>query len=149
HAAGDAGGARLCVRGGRRPLGRRPVRARGGRRLRREEQPADGAAARLEPLISMPRAGLLGCVCATLAVACGPTLSAQQWGLDLYAGGTQPQGVAAQVRSTSLVGNLRWQGTSAFGYGTVGAPLDENGALWSAAGGGGRWTLALAPRWEY
>jgi hypothetical protein len=86
-------------------------------------------------------------ICGAL-VACAP-LSAQAWGMDVYAGGTRPQGVEAQVRSTGLVGNLRWQGASGFGYGSVGAPLDDAGALWSAAGAGGRWTRALAPRWAY
>ena len=70
--------------------------------------------------------------------------AAQGWTADLYAGATRAQGVATQVTSASLVGNLRYlHPRGSFGYVAVGAPLGEDAALWGAAGFGGRsqWTV--------
>lgn len=80
----------------------------------------------------------------SLAAAAAPAPgTAQGWTVDLYAGGTRAQGVAAQVTSTSLVGNLRHQWTSGpVAYLALGAPLGD-GALWGSAGVGGRVQRAL------
>jgi hypothetical protein len=70
--------------------------------------------------------------------------AAQGWTADLYAGGTRAQGVAAAVTSTSLVGNLRYQDLrGSLLYGALGAPVDDAGAFWGAAGASSRtqWRL--------
>jgi hypothetical protein len=57
--------------------------------------------------------------------------------------------VAAQVTSTSLVGNLRYQWASGpTAYLGLGAPLDE-GPLWGSAGAGGRAQRALGGALAY
>lgn len=100
-------------------------------------------------MIRAPRA-LVALLCASAAVvAAAPRRAAAQgWSADLYAGGTQPQGVEARVTTTSLAGNLRYAGSSLSSFGNIslGAPLDASGALWGAGSLGGRAQRGLGAR---
>ena len=79
-----------------------------------------------------------------------PSLRAQGWGADLYAGGTSYHALAEQVAATNLIGNIRYQARNGdLAYLSLAAPVDASAVLWAAAGAGasadgfrrGIWTL--------
>jgi hypothetical protein len=88
-----------------------------------------------------PSAGAL----ALLALACGQAAGQGGWSVDLAAGGSQHEAVSATMGTNSAILGVRFDGVPWL-YLSAGAPLDDTGQPWVAAGAGRRLAVGAAPR---
>lgn len=81
-------------------------------------------------------AALATCVA---GVSAGSVVAAQGWSIDVSAGRTVYDPLAATLGTNSLIGTVQHEGRrSTWVYGSAAAPAGEGGTFWTAAGAGGR-----------
>ncbi|HEX6308519.1 MAG TPA: glycogen-binding domain-containing protein [Longimicrobiales bacterium] len=72
-------------------------------------------------------------------------VTAQRWAVDVYAGGTRYDALAAHTAGANIIANLRYGSARFSAYASAAAPMDGDAPKWSAVGATGRPSIGLRP----